>query len=106
MCDLMCYVVGRYGMAEMRNGRPYMEDRITACASFVELQKKKNVLLSLSLGGDQGEGEDEDEDEDEDGLLPPVPPMIGDHSVRNLPAAETAAVCICVILLNVVFFAY
>ena len=32
----------------MRNGRPYMEDRTTACASFHDANIKKNALLTLS----------------------------------------------------------
>lgn len=32
----------------MRNTRPCMEDRITACASFHEAELKKNSLLTLS----------------------------------------------------------
>jgi hypothetical protein len=58
-------------MAEMRNGRPCMEDRITACASFAELEKKKNVLLTLSMA-------DGNSDEDD---VPPPPMLGGEHSV-------------------------
>lgn len=70
-CGVFCFILYSYGIAEIRNGRPYMEDRITACGSFLEAQKKKNALSTLA------DCMSNDLCDEEDGVLLPPPPMIG-----------------------------
>jgi hypothetical protein len=70
----------------MRNSRPTMEDRITACASFVDAEQNKNSLMNLS-----------DVSADEI-FMPPPPPMIGGEHFFEVLNCLNVIVCLIVII--------